>query len=155
MKLALSGDRQFPGAEKVATQYSGTKTGNLASLYAGISALKTGDNAKAVKFLKDFSTDAKQVQARAFKILGDAYANLGKNSDALSAYKKAAHEFPADKQSSAEQLFFAAYFADRVANDKKEAISLYKELLKDYSDSQFSGEAQKYLAQAGELKSDD
>src|SRR6202165_6024255 len=121
-KLALSGDRQYAGFEKVASQYSGTKAGNLADFYAGALALKAGDNAKAVKYLSDFSTDAKQVQARAYKLLADAYANLGKNSDALNNYKKAAHEFKKDEQSAGEYLYFAANFADRVANDKKEAI---------------------------------
>ena len=88
-------------------------------------ALKLGDYNKAMKYLKDFSTDAHQVQARAYKLLGDAYANLGKNADALDNYKKAAHEFKSDRQGSAEYLYFAAYFADRVMNDKKQATELY------------------------------
>ena len=89
---------------------------------AGAAALETGDNNKAVTHLKDFSTDAKQVQARAYKLLGDAYANLGKNAEALESYKKAAREFEKDEFNSSEYLFFAAYFADRVMNDKKQAI---------------------------------
>jgi len=149
VKQALNGDRQFPGFEKIASQYDGTKSGNLADLYAGILALKSGDNNKAVSHLKDFSTDSKQVQARAYKLLGDAYANLGKNSDALSNYKKAAHEFEADRQGTAEYLYVAAYFADRIMNDKKQATELYKELVSKHGDSQFRDEAIKYLAQLG------
>lgn len=155
MKKALSGDGQFAGFDKVISQYGGTKSAELARFYAGAAALKSGDNNKAVKYLSDFSTDAKQVQARAYKLLGDAYANLGKNSDALSSYKKAAHAFEKDPQSSAEYLFLAAYFADRVMNNKKEAIDLYKELSKKYSNSQFGSEAEKYLAQAGVYKTED
>jgi hypothetical protein len=154
VKLAMSGDRQFAGFEKVASQYSGTKAGNLANFYAGALALKSGDNNKAVKYLGDFSTDAKQIQARAYKLLGDAYANLGKNADALKNYKKAAHEFEKDEQSSAEYLFFAAYFADRVVNDKKEAIDLFKELKKKHP-GQFSSEADRFLSQEGVYKSDE
>ncbi len=154
VKQALSGDRQFAGFEKIASQYSGTKAGNLANFYAGALALKSGDNNKAVKYLSDFSTDAKQVQARAYKMLGDAYANLGKNSDALNNYKKSAHEFEDDEQSAAEYLFFAAYFADRVMNDKKEAVELFKELKKKHP-GQFSNEADRYLAQAGVYKADE
>jgi predicted negative regulator of RcsB-dependent stress response len=155
VKQALNGDRQFAGFEKIASQYSGTDAGNLADYYAGALALKTGDNNKAVQHLKDFSTGAKQIQARAYKLLGDAYANLGKNSDALSNYKKAAHEFENDREGSAEYLFIAAYFADRVANDKKEAIDLYKELQKKYPRSQFGAEADKFLAQAGIYKTEE
>jgi hypothetical protein len=149
IKQALNGDGQYPGFEKIASQYSGTKAGELASFYAGALNLKAGDNQKAVKYLKDFSTDAKQIQARADKLLGDAYANLGKNSDALSAYKKAAHEFEDDANSSSEYLFTAAYFADRVLNDKKEATELFKELKKKYPNTQFGFDADKYLAQQG------
>ncbi len=149
IKQALSGDRQFPGFEKVSSQYAGTTSANLANYYSGVLALKSGDNNKAVKYLKDFSTSAHQVQARAYKLLGDAYANLGKNAEALSNYKKAAYEFEADRQGSAEYLYFAAFFADRVMNDKKQAVELYKELVKNYRDSQFKDEAEKYLAQSG------
>ncbi|HEU0109948.1 MAG TPA: tetratricopeptide repeat protein [Flavisolibacter sp.] len=146
---ALKGDLQFPGFEKVISQYGGTKAGNLAKFYAGSIYLKTGDLAKATKYLNDFDTDADQVKARAYKLLADAYADQGKNGDALSNYKKAAHEFEADEQASSEYLFLAAYFADRVMNDKKEAIELYTELKKKYPQSQYSMEADKYLAQAG------
>jgi predicted negative regulator of RcsB-dependent stress response len=155
LNQALKGDRQFPGFEKIASQYSGTDAGNLADYYVGALALKSGDNNKAVQHLKDFSTSAKQIQARAYKLLGDAYSNLGKNSDALSNYKKAAHEFEADRDGSAEYLFVAAFFADRVVNDKKEAIDLYKELQRKYPHSQYGLEADKYLAQAGVYKTEE
>lgn len=155
IRQALNGDGQAAGFEKIASQYSGTKLGNLADYYAGSLALKAGDFNKAIKHLKDFSTDSKPVQARAYKLLGDAYASAGKNAEALSSYKKAAHEFEKDQQSSAEYLFFAAYFADRVMNDKKQAVELFKEVKKKYSFSQFGFEADKYLAQAGEYKSEE
>jgi predicted negative regulator of RcsB-dependent stress response len=155
LKKALSGDGQFAGFDKVISQYGGTSSAELARYYAGVIALKQGDNNKAVNDLKDFSTDAKQVQARAYKLLGDAYANLGKNSDALASYKKAGHEFEKDQQASAEYLFIAAYFADRVLNDKKQAIELYKEVFKKYPNSQFGFDAEKYLAQAGVYKTED
>src|SRR5215203_4553825 len=64
IKQALSGDGQYPGLEKIVSQYEGTKAGNLARFYAGAAALKSGDNNKAVKYLKDFKTAAKQIQAR-------------------------------------------------------------------------------------------
>jgi predicted negative regulator of RcsB-dependent stress response len=155
MKLTLSGDRQAVGAEKLASQYSGTKAGNLAEYYAGVAALKLGDNNKAIKHLENFSTDAGQIQARAYKLLADAYANTGKNADALKNYKKAAHEFEEDQQAAAEYLFFAAYFADRVVKDKDQATELFKELKKKFPDSNYGDEADRYLAQAGIYKVED
>jgi predicted negative regulator of RcsB-dependent stress response len=151
-RLALNGDGMNPGFIKLADQYDGTKAGNLAKFYAGASFLQTGDAAKAVNYLDDFETDAKQIQARAYKLLGDAYAEQGKNGDALSAYKKAAHHFEKDEANSSDYLFMAAYFAARVANDQKQAVELFKELKQKYPRTERGFEADKYLAQLGEYK---
>ena len=149
LKPALNGDCLNAGFLKVINNYGGTKAGNLARFYAGDIYLKSGDFNNAVKYLKDFSTDAKQVQARAYKLLGDAYAEQGKNSDALANYKKAADHFEEDDANSSEYLFMAAYFADRVMKNKEEAISLFKELKEKYSRTEKGFEAEKYLAQLG------
>lgn len=149
LTLALNGDGINPGFEKIINQFGGTKAGNLAKYYAGTIHLKLGEFDKAVKYLSDFDTDAKQIEARKYKLLGDAYSELGKNKDALENYKKAAHTFEYDEAFSSEALFMAAYFSDRVINDKKEAIELYKELKKKYPATQYGFEADKYLAQAG------
>ena len=93
LKVALNGDGINAGFLKIINNYDGTKAGNLARFYAGDIYLKMGDFNNAVKQLKDFSTDAKQIQARAYKLLGDAYAEQGKNSDALSSYKKSGASF--------------------------------------------------------------
>jgi hypothetical protein len=152
---ALKGDGQFPGFEKIASQYKGTDAGELANFYAGVIALKSGDNAKAIKYLKDFSAGSGAVQARAYKLLGDAYANSGKNADALSNYKKAASEFEKDKINSSNYLIMAAYFADRVMNNKKEAEEIYREIKQKYPGTQASDEADKYLAQMGIYNADE
>ncbi len=155
VQKALKGDGQFAGLEKIADQYDGTAAGNLADFYAGALSLKAGDFQKAVNHLKDFSTDSKPVQARAYKLLGDAYAGINKNAEALSNYKKAAEEFTNDRVNTSEYLFFAAYFADRVMNNKKEATELYKELAADYPETPKAIEAEKYLAYMGVYKIED
>jgi predicted negative regulator of RcsB-dependent stress response len=155
LEKALKGDGQSAGFEKIASQYSGTDAGELANYYVGVIALKQGDNNKAIKSLKAFNTDAHQIQARAYKLLGDAYANAGKNSDALSSYKKAASEFEKDKMNSSEYLMMAAYFADRVLNDKKQAQDLYQQIVEKYPNTQASDDAGKYLAQMGIYKVDE
>jgi len=149
LKPALNGDGLNAGFLKIINSYGGTKAGNLARFYAGDIYLKNGDFNNAVKYLKDFSTDAKQVQAMAYKLLGDAYAEQGKNSDALASYKKAADHVEKDDANSSEYLFMAAYFADRVMKDREEAIELYKELKEKYSRTEKGFEADKYLAQLG------
>jgi tetratricopeptide (TPR) repeat protein len=154
VNLALNGDAQNMGFLRVINRYSGTDAANLASYYAGSCYLKLGDNDKAVKYLKKFSTSSKLVQARAYKLLADAYADLGKNSDAFDYYKKAAHHFEKDETNSPEYLFMAAYFADRVMKNSKEAIDLYKELKEKYPNSQQGLQAENFLAQLGVYSTD-
>jgi tetratricopeptide (TPR) repeat protein len=149
VNLALNGDGQSLGFLKIISRYGGTDAANLAHFYAGSCYIKLDDNANAIKHLKDFSTDAKQIQQRAYKLLGDASADLGKNADALDYYKKAARHFEEDEANSAEALFMAAYFADRVLKNQKEAIELFKELKEKYPRTQHGFEADKYLAQLG------
>lgn len=146
---ALKGDGQYPGFEKVITQYGGTKAGELAKFYAGSIYLKKGDFANAVKYLKDFSTDAPQIKARSYKLLADAYADQGKGKDAIDYYKKAASTFEEDDAAASEALFLAAYLSDKVLNDKSGAVALYKEVKTKYPQTQWGFEADKYLAQNG------
>jgi len=154
VNLALNGDAQNMGFLRVIDRFSGTDAANLARFYTGSCYLKLGDNNKAVKYLKKFSTSSKLVQARAYKLLGDAYADLGKNSDAFDYYKKAAHHFEKDETNSAEYLFMAAYFADRVMKNSKEAIELYKELREKYPTTQQGLQAENFLAQLGIYSTD-
>ncbi len=147
--LALNGDGQYDGFLKIISKYGGTDAAKLANFYAGSCYIKLNDNEKAIKHLKKFSSSAKSLQARAYKLLGDAYADMGKNSDALSYYKKAAKHFEEDETNSAEYLMFAAYLADRMMKDPKEATALYKEIKEKYPKSQQAFEADGYLAQMG------
>jgi tetratricopeptide (TPR) repeat protein len=146
---ALNGDGQTLGFEKIISQYGGTKAGELAKFYAGSIYLKKGAFDKAVKYLKDFDTDAPQVKARTHKLLADAYAEQGKGKDAVDEYKKAAAAFEEDDVAASEALFMAGYLADKVLNDKTQAIDLYKQVKTRYTQSQWSFEADKYLAQNG------
>ncbi|MBS1574917.1 MAG: tetratricopeptide repeat protein [Bacteroidetes bacterium] len=154
VKLALNGDGLNPGFLKVISRYGNTEKGNLAKFYAGDCYLKLGDNVNAVKYLKDFSTSSKLVQARAYKLLGDAYADQGKNSEAFDYYKKAAGYFEEDNVNTPEYLFMAAYFADKVMKNSSEAISLYKKLKEKYPNTDKGLEADKYLAMLGVYKAD-
>jgi tetratricopeptide (TPR) repeat protein len=147
--LALRGDGQSLGFLKVIERYGGTDAGNLACFYAGACCVKLDDNPNAIKYLKKFSTDSKPIKARAYKLLGDANADMGRGAEAVDYYKKAAHTFEEDKENSAEALFLAAYMTDRVLKNSKEAIVLYKELKEKYPTTNHGVDADNYLAQLG------
>ncbi|MBY0481687.1 MAG: tetratricopeptide repeat protein [Chitinophagaceae bacterium] len=142
--LVLNGDGQTKGALYIINNYGGTKTANLAKFYAGVSYLHKGEFANAVKYLKDFSTDAKQVQLLAIGNLGDAYAELNQKEDAIAAYKKAADTFVTDENNSAEYLFRAALLSETTGKNK-EALELYKELKAKYPKTDKGFQADKYI----------
>src|SRR3954451_22163192 len=102
LTLALNGDGQNKGFLGVLKNYDGTKAANLAHFYAAIIYLRTNDFNNAVKYLKDFSTDSKQIQMIAYGRLGDAYSELGKKDDAVNSYKKAGSYFPEDETNSSD-----------------------------------------------------
>lgn len=136
------------GILKVASTYSGTPAGNRANFIAGACYLHNKEFDKAVKYLKEFSTDATQVQTAAYSMLGDAYAELKKNDDALSYYKKAASVNSKDEFMSSESLFKAASFAEATGNTK-EAIELYKKIKEDFPKNIHNSEIEKCLARLG------
>lgn len=149
VNLALNGDGANPGFLKIIEKYGSTPSGNLAHFYAGVCYVKLDDNEKAISQLKSFSTSSKPVQARAWKLMADAYADLGKNDDALSYYKKAAYHFEKDQANAAEYLFEGAYLADRVMKNTQVATELYKEVKQKFPSTQQALMAENYLAQLG------
>ena len=149
VQKALNGDGQHWGFLRVIDKYGGTKAGNLAHYFAGSCYIKLNENDKAVTHLKKFSSSSKPAQARAYKLLGDAYGDLGKNKEAVDYYTKAARAFEKEEAFAAECLFNAAYLSQKSLNDTKTAISLYKEIKEKYPRTQQGFDADNYLAQMG------
>jgi predicted negative regulator of RcsB-dependent stress response len=142
--LVLNGDGQNKGALYIINTYSGTKTANLAKFYAGVSYLHKADFANAVKYLKDFSTDAKQVQLLALGNLGDALSELNQKDEAIASYKKAATVFETDEANSAEYLFRAALLSETTGKTK-EALEIYKDLKAKFPKTDKGFQADKYI----------
>lgn len=153
VRLALNGDNVNPGFLKIISRYDGTKAANLAHFYAGSSYLKLGDYKNAVKQLEDFSTDSKQIQARAISLLGDAYSELGKKEEAAEQYRKAGNMFEKDDFNSPEYLFRAGFLYESMGKNE-EAIEMYRIIKQKYSKSERGFEIDKYLARLGVTDTD-
>ena len=149
LQKALNGDGINLGLERVISRYGSTQAGELARFMAGDIYVRMGNPAKAISHLKEFDTDSKPMKARAYKLLGDAYADQGKQSDALSNYKKAARHWEADEVNASEYLFLAAYYAHRVMKNTREATELYKEIKEKFPNTEKAFESDKFLAQLG------
>jgi len=144
-ELVLKGDGTSKGVLYIIKEFSGTKAANLAKYYAGMSYYRLKDYNKAIEYLKDFSTNAKQVQAVAYGSIGDAYSELKKNDEAIEYYKKAGTHFPEDEAISSEYLFRAASFLE--LNGKNDAaLEIYKQIKQVYPKSEKGFSIDKYIS---------
>ena len=148
--LALNGDGITKGFLYIEKNYGGTKAANLSKYYAGVCYLQTGQFQKAIDQLKDFSTNAKQIQTSAYGALGDAYSELKKNDEAIEYYKKAGNNFEDD--AAAEYLFRAAALS-KVNGKTQQAIELYK-TIKEKFPKVDNGRSDKYIYQLSIEKND-
>ncbi len=143
--LALNGDGNNMGFLYIIDEYGSTKSGNLAQYYAGISYLNLGEFDLAIKHLKSFSAKDPMLSAMSNGAIGDAYSELGNNSEALSYYKKAA-SFKNDF-ATPMYLFKAAQLAE-LNGDHAAALKMYEEIEKDYSNSTEARNIKKYITRA-------
>lgn len=153
LPVALNGDGQNKGFLSVIKNFDGTKAANLAHFYSGVIYLKTHDFNNAVKHLKEFETESKQIQMVAFGRLADAYSELGKKDEAVDYYKRAGTQFEADQFNSSEFLFRAGYLLESMGKNK-EAIDIYKEIKEKYPKTEKGFSIDKYIYRLSVEKND-
>ena len=154
---AVNGDGAgFVGFAKLADEYSGTKAGNLANLYAGLCYANLGKWAEAQKSLESFSSeDDQMISPAAESALGDAYAHLNQLDKAVDAFKKAASmaDSKADEgtnNSLSPTFIIKAGEILESQGKKDEALKLYQDAKKKYVNAMLvqSGEIDKYIERA-------
>jgi tetratricopeptide (TPR) repeat protein len=147
--LALTGDGTFKGFNDIASEYSGTKGGNLAHYYAGICNLRNGQFKEAIDHLEDFSTTNELVAPLAEGAIGDAYVELGDLDKGVSHYTKAA-KMNSNKLTS--PVFYKK--AGLVFEEQKEyskAVDVYTTIKTDFPEAQEAQDIDKYIARATAL----
>ena len=143
-KLAMTNPgNSFPGFETIASDYKGTKAGNLAKYYTGICALRTGDYQKAVDNLSSFRAKGNITPAMSNGALGDAYSELGNFDKAMSSYEKAAKATTNDF-STPYYLWKAGMLAKKQGNASK-AQQYFQQIKTDYPASVQGQEIDRYL----------
>ena len=90
--LALNGGNGKQGFIDIINEYSGTKTAKVASYYAGFAYLSQEKYDEAINYLDQYSGDDYILNALAQGGIGDAFAQLGQDDQALEYYQKALNE---------------------------------------------------------------
>jgi predicted negative regulator of RcsB-dependent stress response len=132
---ALNGDSINAGFLAIADDYSSTKAGNLATLYAGICYASLGKMDEAAKYLGDFDTaDDALISPAALGRLGNAKAALGDLDGAVELLVKAAKR--ADNNSLSPLFLIQAGEILESQGKKAEALKLYEQVKSDYAEFQ-------------------
>ena len=76
--------------EYILENHGGTKVGNLAGLYLGISQLQSGKFDEALNSLEEFDAEGKLSPGLKVGLIGDCHSELGDVDKAVENYKKAA-----------------------------------------------------------------
>ena len=129
---ALNGDSaSFKGFVALAKEYSSTKAGNLANLYAGLCYAKLDKWQEAADYLEKFDgSDDAMISPAAVGALGNAYAHLNQLDKAVTHLKKAAEK--ADNNSLSPTFLIQAGEILESQGKNDEALKLYQTVKEKY-----------------------
>ena len=144
---AIKGDGSYPGFEKIAEEYSSTKSANLANAYLGGLYLQKGEFQKAADALGKYSsTGSPVIDPLVLGMLGDSYSELKDYSKAITFYKKAADK---NKNSFTSPLFLKKLgLVYEEQKEYKSAAEAYKKIKSDFSESVEAASIDAYIARA-------
>lgn len=150
-EVALNGDSLgYTGFIKVADEYSGTKSGNLAKAYAGICYAQLGKFQEAIKYLSDFDSDDQMVSPATLGTLGNCYAQLNDLDKATSTLLKAADK--ADNTTLSPVYLLQAGKIYEKQEKYDDAVKVYTTIKSKYFDSYQAMDIDKYIDRATTLK---
>ncbi|MXV17988.1 tetratricopeptide repeat protein [Hufsiella ginkgonis] len=148
---AIKGYGSYPGFEKIAEEYSSTKSANLANVYLGGLYLKKGEFKKAVEALGNYSsTGSPVIDPLVLGMLGDAYSELQDYNKAITYYKKAAEK--------SGNTFTSPLFLKKLGltfeheKDYESALDAYKKIREEYPRSTEAAVIDEYIARAEAAK---
>ncbi len=130
----------------VANTFGSTKAGNIANYYAGISYLKMKKYEKAIEHLDQFSSDDEVLGPTALGAIGDAFADLNQQEQALEYYEKAASK-KANEFTAPMFLFKAGQTAMQLKQYSK-AETLFSTIKEKYATTQVGRDIEKYINSA-------
>ena len=150
-EVALNGDSiGYEGFLKVADEFSGTESGNLANAYAGICYAQLGEYENALKYLDKFSADDQLISPAILGTMGNCYAKLGNLDKAVSLLKEAANE--ADNNSLSPVFLQQAGEILLSQGKGEEAAKVFTTIKEKYFRSIQSMEVEKFIEKANLLK---
>ncbi len=144
LDIAMNGKGDQLGFVDLADTYAGTKAGNLAHYYAGISHLQQGAFEEAIKELDRFKAKDPVMKTMRNGAIGDAFHELGQPKEALEYYEKAAR--------SASNEFLTPFYVKKAGltaemlSEYSRAQKHYERIKKEFPKSTEGSDISKYIA---------
>ncbi len=135
----------FDGFLDVIDKYNGTKAGNLAKYYAGVSYLNLGRHKDAISYLEAYKAHDEVTSITKWGALGDAYAEDGNLDKAVSLYEKAA--------ATEDNDFLSPYYWKKAGmlhqrnNNNAAALAAYTKIKEKYGESSQGADIDRFIAQ--------
>jgi len=143
LNLGLEGADGRYGFLDIADSYSGTDAGNLANYYAGVSYLQMKQYDKAIEYLSKFDSDDEMLGPVSLGAIGDAFADINQQEDALEYYEKAANK-KANDFTTPLFLYKAGQTAMLLENYSK-AEQLFTKIKESYPKSDQGKDVDKFI----------
>ena len=143
LNLGLEGADGKYGFVDISAKFSGTKAGNLANYYAGVSYLQLKNYAKAIEYLEKFNSDDELLGPVALGAIGDAFADIDQPEQAMEYYQKAANQ--KDNEFTTPLFLEKAGFIALELKEFGKAESLFTQIKENYSKSEQGLNVDKYI----------
>ena len=143
-KNALYGTKQYSGFASLIDKSPNSKQQRLLLLYAGLSALQTGEYEKVITYLDRFESEDRFFSIVKYGAQGDAYSQMGEDQKALEMYQKAI-DANDNFVIGTEYVIKAVAIYDAMG-DYKNALEYYRLLRSRYAPTRHNYDTDKYLA---------
>ena len=130
----------------ISKSFGGTKAGNLANYYAGITYLRQKDYKQAISYLSDFNSDDELLGPTALGAIGDAFADIDQPTEALEYYEKAANK--KDNEFTTPMFLFKAGQTAMKLDKHDKALGYFTTIKEKYATTQIGRDIDKYLNSA-------
>ncbi len=140
---ALYGDdeRMKPGLVEIANRFSRTSAGNIAKYYAAISYSRLGEYESALSYIRDYDVPDGVIGVGPVSLHATILLNLGRYSDAVRMFERAA-EWDINDATTPFNLLQAAEAAIEDGNHSR-ARSLTQRIIDEYPDSSVAPNAKR------------
>lgn len=143
LEQAVNGGANYMGFLDVAAEYGGTKIGNMANYYAGVSYLRLGQFENAIKLLDEFHSQDPILGVIAKGSIGDAFLELGQSDEAMEYYKKAVKTND-NNYVVPFYLLKAGLLAEQMG-DQEAAADFYQTIKTDFPESRQATDIDRYI----------